>query len=73
MPSSVLILSGGIDSTVLLAHLLAEGRTVRALTIDYGQRHRREIDSARSIAAHYGVEHKVADLRSVAALMEPML
>lgn len=69
MSSSVLILSGGIDSTVLLAHLLSEGRTVRALTVDYGQRHRREIDSARAVAAHHGVEHKVADLRAVAALM----
>ena len=69
MASSVLILSGGIDSTVLLAHLMSEGRTVRALTIDYGQRHRREIDSARAVVAHYGIEHKVADLRSVADLM----
>ena len=69
MPSSVLILSGGVDSTVLLAHLLAEGRKVRALTVDYGQRHRREIASAKAVAAHHGVEHRVADLRGVAGLM----
>lgn len=69
MPSSVLILSGGVDSTVLLANLLAEGRRVRALTIDYGQRHRREIESARAVAAHHAIEHRVADLRAVAGLM----
>jgi 7-cyano-7-deazaguanine synthase len=67
--SSVLILSGGIDSTVLLAHLLARGSQVRALTLDYGQRHRREIESAQAVAAHYGVEHRIADLRAVAGLM----
>lgn len=69
MPSSILILSGGVDSTVLLAHLLAQGCQVRALTLDYGQRHRREIESAQAVAQHYGVEHRVADLRAVAGLM----
>jgi 7-cyano-7-deazaguanine synthase len=67
--SSILILSGGVDSTVLLAHLLAEGRQVRALTVDYGQRHRREITSAQSVARHYGIEHRVVDIQSVTALM----
>jgi 7-cyano-7-deazaguanine synthase len=68
MKRSVLILSGGIDSTVLLAHLLAEGREVFALSVDYGQRHRRELDAAKAICAHYGVKHQVADLRALAPL-----
>ena len=68
MKRSVLIHSGGIDSTVLLAHLLATGREVFALSVDYGQRHRREIEAAKTICAHYGVKHQVADLRALAPL-----
>ena len=62
---TVLVYSGGLDSTVLLAHLLAEGREVHALTVNYGQRHSREIDSAKAVCAHYGVPHAVADLRAL--------
>ena len=58
-----------MDSTVLLHHLLAEGREVKALTIDYGQRHRKEIAAARSLAAELGAEHRVADLSSLAPLL----
>jgi len=68
MKRTVLIHSGGIDSTVLLAHLLAEGREVFALSVDYGQRHRRELEAARQICARYGVKHQVADLRALAPL-----
>jgi len=68
MKRTVLIHSGGIDSTVLLGHLLAEGREVYALSIDYGQRHRRELEAARQICEHYGVKHQVADLRALAPL-----
>jgi 7-cyano-7-deazaguanine synthase len=68
MKRCVLIHSGGIDSTVLLGHLLAEGREVFALSVDYGQRHRREIEAAKTICAHYGVKHQVADLRALAPL-----
>jgi 7-cyano-7-deazaguanine synthase len=68
MKRSVLILSGGIDSTVLLAHLLTEGREVFALSVDYGQRHRRELEAAKAICAHHGVKHQVADLRALAPL-----
>ncbi len=66
---SIVVHSGGMDSTVLLHHLLAEGREVKALTIDYGQRHRKEIAAARSLAAELDVEHRVADLSSLAPLL----
>jgi 7-cyano-7-deazaguanine synthase len=64
----VLVYSGGLDSTVLLHHLLAEGHGVRALSVHYGQRHARELDAARDLAAGLGVEHRVIDLSSLAAL-----
>ena len=48
---TVLIYSGGLDSTVLLYDLLARGDDVLALSVDYGQRHFREIDSARASLA----------------------
>ena len=62
---SVVVYSGGLDSTVLLAHLRAEGREVHAFTVNYGQRHAREIESAKAVCAHYGVPHRVADLRAL--------
>jgi 7-cyano-7-deazaguanine synthase len=65
---TVVVLSGGLDSSVLLAKLLAEGRECLALTIHYGQRHAREIEAAREICAHYGVRHEVADLRALTPL-----
>lgn len=65
--SSVVLLSGGLDSSVLLAKLVAEKRRVLALGVDYGQRHAREIDAARAVCAHYGVPYRVADLRAVSA------
>ncbi|MDR2862926.1 MAG: 7-cyano-7-deazaguanine synthase QueC [Puniceicoccales bacterium] len=65
---TVVVFSGGLDSTVLLAKLVAGGRDCRALTIDYGQRHRREIESARAICALLGVPHRIADLRALIPL-----
>jgi asparagine synthetase B (glutamine-hydrolysing) len=47
---TVLIYSGGLDSTVLLYELRAAGDEVLALSIDYGQRHRRELAHAERIA-----------------------
>lgn len=66
--SSVVLLSGGLDSTVLLARLVAEGRRVLAMGVDYGQRHRREIDAARAICAKLGVTYRLADLRAITPL-----
>lgn len=56
---TVVLLSGGLDSAVVLAMALRDGE-VSALTIDYGQRHRREIESAKAVADYYAVPHLVA-------------
>lgn len=51
------LLSGGLDSTVTLAYALREGHEVTALSINYGQKQQRELEAAKAVAAHYGIEH----------------
>ncbi|MFI5311281.1 MAG: 7-cyano-7-deazaguanine synthase QueC [Gemmatimonadales bacterium] len=64
MPTpAVLLLSGGLDSTTLLALAVREGYAVHCLTFRYGQRHGVEVERARRIAAHYAVRrHVIADI-----------
>src|SRR5688572_12866550 len=66
---TVAIFSGGVDSTVLLAELLAGGDEVYALSVDYGQRHRVELDYAQRIAAGLGVPWQLADLSRITPLL----
>ena len=54
---AVVLLSGGLDSMVCAALAREQGFDVLALTIDYGQRHRVEIESARRIAAQLAERH----------------
>lgn len=59
----IILLSGGIDSTVLLADLSNNGYKLHALSFDYGQRHLVELDYAKANATKYGVlSHKVVRL-----------
>ena len=51
---------GGVDSTVLLYHLRSQGYDVKTLSVDYGQRHRKELDCARAICRVIGIPHEVA-------------
>lgn len=52
---AVVLLSGGLDSATVLAIARAEGFALHALSFDYGQRHRHELDCARKLAAALGV------------------
>lgn len=56
---AVVVLSGGQDSTTCLFWALRKGFAVKAVTFDYGQRHNRELESARTVAALAGVPHEV--------------
>jgi 7-cyano-7-deazaguanine synthase len=66
---TVAIFSGGLDSTVLVEHLRQAGDEVLALSIDYGQRHRRELEFARVTAERLKIEWRLADLRSIKPLL----
>ncbi len=60
---AVVILSGGLDSTTCLGVAADASYDVYALTFDYGQRHRVEIEAAKKVAQHYKVkEHRIARL-----------
>jgi 7-cyano-7-deazaguanine synthase len=56
---AVVLLSGGLDSMVVAALATERGHAVHALSIDYGQRHRRELDAARAIAERLRVTRHV--------------
>lgn len=61
-PRDAVLLSGGVDSTTLLAHRVARGTAVLTVSVDYGQRHKRELDAAAEISRHYGLANVVLDL-----------
>jgi 7-cyano-7-deazaguanine synthase len=59
-PSAVVLLSGGLDSATTLAIARAEGFACHALSFDYGQRHRFELEAAAAVAAAQGAgSHRV--------------
>lgn len=63
MTNAVILLSGGLDSTTVLAVAKAAGFTPYALSFRYGQRHTVELDSAARVAQALGVaEHVIADI-----------
>lgn len=67
MPKAVVLLSGGLDSATVLAIARTEGFEPHALSFDYGQRHKQELESAARIAQASGVAaHRVIsfDLRT---------
>ena len=54
--TAVILLSGGLDSMVVAGLALEQGYRLHALTIDYNQRHRRELDAARAIVQRLDIE-----------------
>jgi 7-cyano-7-deazaguanine synthase len=67
--NTVVIFSGGLDSTVLLKHVVLAGDHVLAMSIDYGQRHRKELQHAQSIAQKLNVEWELADLSAISKFL----
>ena len=55
---AVVLFSGGLDSTVLASHLLSKGAEVRLLSIDYGQRHAKELAHGETLAKHMNLPRK---------------
>ena len=71
--NAIVLLSGGLDSAVVLAKALSLGRNVTALNFQYGQRHAQELVAARLVANHYRVPLQVVEvpLRLGASLLAP--
>jgi 7-cyano-7-deazaguanine synthase len=68
MKRAVVLLSGGIDSSTTLAIARTEDYSLYALSFDYCQRHRRELESAKMVASSLGVERHLViafDLREI--------
>ena len=60
MKQAVVLVSGGLDSATVLAMAVRDGWSCHALTIDYGQRHRAELDAAQRVARALGaVGHRM--------------
>lgn len=66
---TVLIYSGGLDSTVALYYLKEQGHELKALSVDYGQRHKKEIEFAKYHCDKLGIEHQIADLTGITHLL----
>lgn len=72
--ASVVLLSGGLDSTVSLSQALREGEVKLCLTFDYGQRAaKREIEAASKIAVYYNLRHRVISLPFLAEITNTSL
>jgi 7-cyano-7-deazaguanine synthase len=59
---AIVLLSGGLDSTTVLAIAKSEGFAIHALSFRYGQRHSAEIEAARRIARRQEVDHHIVDI-----------
>lgn len=64
MNKALVLLSGGVDSCVALALALERGLECTALSFDYGQRHRIELDYAEKIAEHYQIPRYIVEIKN---------
>lgn len=70
---ALVVFSGGQDSTTCLHWAMNEGYEVAALTIDYGQRHAREIAAAKKIAHDLGIPHQIIQVGPILKSTSPLV
>ena len=66
---AVVLFSGGLDSTILAAQLIEEGAEIRLLSIDYGQRHAKELAHGEMLAREMKVPRKVLSLPGLGSIL----
>jgi 7-cyano-7-deazaguanine synthase len=66
---TLVVCSGGLDSVTLAHKVAAEQTLTRLVSFDYGQRHRKELDSAHACADRLGVPHDLVDISAVGQLL----
>ena len=59
---AVVLLSGGLDSTTVAAVAKSQGHELLAVTVHYGQTHRREVLAAEAVAQALGIEQRIVDV-----------
>jgi len=67
---AVVLFSGGLDSTVLASHLLSKGAEARLLSIDYGQRHAKELAHGEALAKQLNLPRKTLSLPGLGDLLK---
>ena len=75
---AVMALSGGMDSTGLLLNLLSDGFSIHAISFDYGQKHKIEIEKAKKNISYlsekgFEITHDIVNLNSISKLLESSL
>jgi len=65
----IVIYSGGMDSYTVLHKALEDGKTPLALSFNYGQRHKKELDYAARVCAELGIAHKIVDISAINSLI----
>jgi len=66
---TLVVLSGGIDSTVLTYDYINAGRDVYAISFDYGQRHNKELECAAITCEKLGIPQKIVDITEIKDIM----
>jgi 7-cyano-7-deazaguanine synthase len=66
---ALVLFSGGLDSTVLATQMKQEAKETRLLSIDYGQRHAKELDHSQKVADHLGLTHEILKLPQLGQIL----
>ena len=66
---ALVLFSGGLDSTVLATQMKQEAKETRLISIDYGQRHAKELDHSQKVADHLGLDHEILKLPQLGQIL----